>query len=103
MIGKMNKRITIQRLAQVPDGGGGYTEDWQDVATVWAKVEPLKSWEEYEAQKVQQKIDYKMIIRYRSDITQDMRVVYNNVLYKIIGIKNIDEDNRFLELKCQSQ
>jgi len=41
-IGKLRHRITIQEKVTVPDGYGGVTSTWKDVATVWSSVEPLK-------------------------------------------------------------
>lgn len=36
--GRLRERITIRRGADVPDGRGGYTRSWTDLAKVWAEV-----------------------------------------------------------------
>lgn len=38
--GGMDQLVTIQRKTLVPDGYGGFTAEWDEVATVWAKVMP---------------------------------------------------------------
>lgn len=32
--GQLRERVTIQQAVETPDGGGGSSIDWQDVATV---------------------------------------------------------------------
>lgn len=36
--GDLRQRLTIRRVNEVPNGKGGFTEDWGDVATIFAQV-----------------------------------------------------------------
>ncbi|HBA42626.1 MAG TPA: head-tail adaptor protein, partial [Alphaproteobacteria bacterium] len=38
MIGDLRHRVTLQQVVDVPDAGGGSTQSWQDVATLWAEI-----------------------------------------------------------------
>ena len=74
--GKLRQRVTIQELVRTDDGYGGITETWQDVATVWAAVEPLRGNERYRAQQVQSELSHKVTMRYRAEIKPQTRLLY---------------------------
>lgn len=99
--GRLRKRVTIQRLARTDDGYGGSLEDWQDVATVWAAVEPLRGSERYEAQQVQSVLSHRVMMRYRPGIKPQMRLVMKDRTLMIEAVINVEERNRWLELLCQ--
>ena len=40
-IGELRKQVTVQAEGQTPDGAGGYTLAWTNVATVWAEIKPV--------------------------------------------------------------
>lgn len=100
MIGKLRHRITLQELVKTDDGYGGIVETWQDVATVWAAIEPLKGTERYQAQQVQSELTHKVTIRYRAGIKPQMRILYGNRVFDIEAVIDVDERHRWLELLC---
>lgn len=98
--GKLRHRVTIQELVRADDGYGGITETWQDVATVWAAVEPLRGSERYRAQQVQSELAYKVTMRYRAGIKPQMRLVYGGRVLEIEAVIDVEELHRWLELLC---
>jgi len=40
------------------------------------------------------------IIRYRTDVDEEMRIVYNNNTYKIQAIQSADARKAFLKIVC---
>ena len=38
--GRLTERITLQRATRTADGGGGTTQSWSTLATVWAEAKP---------------------------------------------------------------
>lgn len=99
-IGQLKDRVTIQNYVRTPDGYGGYTETWQDIATVWANIKPLRGREFFQAQQIQSEVTHKITIRYRNDIDETCRVKYNGQIFDIKSIIDIDNRHRFLELMC---
>ncbi|MEK4798058.1 phage head closure protein [Thermoactinomyces sp. FSL K6-2592] len=101
--GRLKHRVTLQEEVKTPDGGGGSVVTWQDVATVWASVEPLKGRELYAAQQVRATLTHKIIIRYRPDISVNvkMRAVYNNRIFNITSVINEQESNKTLQLLAE--
>lgn len=98
--GQLRHRVTIQQLTRVEDEGGGYEENWADVATVWAAIKPLQGNERYEAQQVQSTLTHKVTIRYRVGIKPQMRIMYQGRIFNIESVIDIDEHHRWLELLC---
>jgi SPP1 family predicted phage head-tail adaptor len=97
----MNKRVTVQDARQLRDGQGGVTEVWEDVATVWASIEPVKDYQRMQAMQLQNPITHKVMMRYRSDFTPQMRLVFDTRVFSIVGMINLNENNSFFQLYCE--
>jgi len=98
--GKLRHRATIQQLVNTDDGAGGSIETWQDIATVWAAIEPLRGNERYTAQQVQSTLTHKVTIRYREGIKPQMRLTYKGRIFDIVSAIDIKELHQWLELLC---
>jgi len=90
-IGKLRQRITIQRKSRDEDDSGypipkPDTEEWEDVATVWAAREPLRGREFFAAAAVQYEKTVRFRIRYRKGIKPGMRVLCDGVAYEIYAV-----------------
>lgn len=99
-ISKLRHRVTIQNKVTLPDGYGGVTSTWQDVATVWASVEPLNGRELYAAQQVKAELSHRVRIRYMSGIKPEMRIAFDNRTFEIEAIIDPEERHESLELLC---
>lgn len=93
--GDLRTQVTIQQY-----GGGGRDEDgfeiastWTDYAKVWAKITPLSSKDLINAQAVQSEVVARMVVRHRTDITTDMRVVHRGRVYHIASAGLDDNQN----------
>lgn len=100
-IGDLRHRIILQKFVETTDEEGFSTQEWQDVATVWASVENLYGREYWQAAAIQAENTVKFIIRYRNDITNDMRIKFKDKLYNIISIDNIKYRNEYKEIKAK--
>lgn len=94
--GKLNKRITFQlQDLDLED------EDWKDIATTWASINPISGKEYYSAETINSDLTHKIRLRYRRGITPDMRVLYNGRIFYIISVINEYEKNTMLQLMCR--
>ena len=94
--GKLNKRITFQlQDLDLED------EDWKDIATTWASINPISGKEYYSAETINSDLTHKIRLRYRKGITPDMRVIYNDRIFYIISVINEYEKNTMLQLMCR--
>lgn len=99
-IGQLRHRVTIQKKnGGTNDGGGNITPNWENVATVWAKVEPA-AFEKVQAGQSVQQITHTVTIRYRADLTATCRLVFNGRILDIKYITNTNERNREMVISC---
>ena len=100
--GQMNRQITIQSPSQTIDAYGGPVFSWSDVATVWAKVHPLRGRELIAAQAAQNETTVKFYIRYRPGITSAKRVLYDGKIYDIIAVIDVNEAHVDIEITAKT-
>ena len=98
--GKLRHNVIWQEKIQTPDGGGGFTYTTSDVVTVRAFIKPVSTNERFFAQRIESDISHKIYIRYRTDISPDMRINYGGRLFQVKGIMNIEEQNKWLEVSA---
>ena len=96
--GKLNRRVTIQRLEVTKDEYNADIESWVDAATVWAHIEPLRGREYWQAKQVVAEVTGRITIRYLTGIDEKMRVTYGDRVYNILAVINPEERNRVLQL-----
>jgi SPP1 family predicted phage head-tail adaptor len=100
--GELNKRITFLAQSSQQNSYGEVEHSWNDIETVWANVKTLQGRELFQAQQVHSEITSKIIVRYLTGITANMRIRYGSRILQIIGPPiNVDEKNRYLELSCK--
>ena len=83
--GKLNKRITIQKLVLKAAPSGQQTGEWKDVCTVWAQVKSSNPRVINDEGVLQHEVTFKFYIRRRSDITAQMRILWNGRIFQLIG------------------
>lgn len=91
--GKLNRRITLQKRTQVQSPSGQIKDEWADVAKVWAWVKTQTGMavarQSGESGGVAQSLNsYSFRIRYRSGVTDDMRIVYGGMYFDIKQIRH---------------
>lgn len=90
-IAEFRHRITFQKLVRASDGMGGFSTDWTDVITVWAKIEPLSGSERLNSERLETQRSHKVQIRYRPEITTDMRILFRDRILQVHGVHSPDE------------
>jgi SPP1 family predicted phage head-tail adaptor len=84
--GKLRHRVTLQQPGHSQDPQTGeMLPGWQNVATLWASVEPLSAREFIAAQAGQSEITARVTIRYRPGIDATMRILHRGQVYNIHG------------------
>lgn len=98
--GELKERVILQNKSIAKSAGGDRTITWNDVVTTWAKISPLSGREYFQAMQTQSKVQTRIIIRWRNNITPDWRVKYGARIFEIESV--IDENNKhnYLELMC---
>jgi SPP1 family predicted phage head-tail adaptor len=97
---RMDKRVLLQGPSYSSDGQGGSQETWNDISQVWAQIQPLNGYEKMQAMMIQSPITHKVMMRYRSDVTTALRLLYQDRVFDIKEVINVDEAKAFLQLRC---
>lgn len=98
--GKLRNQVTFQRQIKRKDELGQLVNEWVDMCTVRAEIRDVSGKEYQNSQAEQVQTDCKILIRYRKDITADMRVLCNGIYYDIKAVLEDAKKTR-LELPCQ--
>lgn len=86
--GTLRDRITIQRKTGGKDGWNTPQPDgWEDHGKVWARVEHLSGLATIKAGAGISVVRASMRIRWRTDLTADMRVLFAGKVYEIDAIQ----------------
>lgn len=100
--GMLREPVTIQEPGLgARDDVGGYTDSWDLVANLRAYVKPLSGAEQFYAQRLQANASVRVTIRYRSDLTEDMRILIRTIPYQIRYIENMEFRNRWTTMLCE--
>ena len=85
--GMLRHRVTIQRQEIVFGKFGAPLHDkvWENVATVWASLEAMSGREFFASQQAQSEVTHKVTIRYRGDVTAQMRVLHGGKIFGIVA------------------
>lgn len=98
--GRLRNRIIIQKQVSRKDELGQQVNEWVEVCSVRAEIRDLTGKEYQNSQAEQSQTDCKILIRYRNDITTDMRVLFDGIYYDIKAVLE-DVKRTRLELPCQ--
>lgn len=97
--GKLRHRVQIQSATEARDAHGQMIKTWTLVATVWARIEPLRGKEYIEAQASTATVTHKIKMRHRT-LTVGQRLVHAARTFNIENIINPNELDVLLEVMC---
>jgi SPP1 family predicted phage head-tail adaptor len=101
MAGSLNRRVTLQSKTVSQDATTGIvTEGWADVATVYAKIQPLGGRELELAKAIASEVTYQIDVRYRPTLTAAMRLVYEGRYFNIHAVIDVDMKHEVLQIMC---
>jgi SPP1 family predicted phage head-tail adaptor len=94
----LRHRLVLEEAERVSDGGGGFTETWVAVATVWAALQPNGGSEAVDSGRLAGRVSHTVLLRYRTGVTPAMRLRKGTRIFHILAV--IDEDERRRRLRC---
>jgi SPP1 family predicted phage head-tail adaptor len=97
----LRHRLALEQLERVDDGGGGFTESWAAVATLWCDLRPVAGSETVEAGRLAGTVSHEISLRYRLGVVPAMRFRDGARVFHIVSVINVDERNRWL--KCLTE
>ncbi len=93
----MKHKITIQQKNDVSSFVVDLSDqNYTNYKTIWAKVEYTSVKEIFKAEADTVVNTLKFVIRYRTDLEDNMRILFNTKHYEIKGIRPLDDTKMYL-------
>ena len=100
-IGKMRYRVKVERATNTRDAGGGLSQTFSPVTTIFANIKPKNTNSIYRQGILQEKVTHEITISYMKNIDTNSKITYGTRQFAVNGIINVDERDRFLTLLCE--
>ncbi len=100
--GRLSERIAIEQKSVTRAANGEEVVTWTTYATTWAEVTPLRGREFFAAAQMQDSIDYRIRIRYRSGVVPQMRIMWRGTPLDIVSVIDVGAMREELEIMCAS-
>lgn len=101
--GMLNHELTLEEPVETPDGAGGFTTLWSEVATVWARLEPVNPEREFWAGRTSPEQTHRVTFRYRDNVRTGMRFRKLARLFPIVSVQDADETRRYLIARTREE
>lgn len=99
--GKLNQRVTIQKLTSGQDAIGQPVTTWEAVATVWANIRYKSGLETIKADAETSIAKASIRIRRRTDVTAGMRVSHGTTVFDILAVLPDESSRSHVDLVCE--
>ena len=98
--GRLDQRVTLQQKTVARGALGGHQETWATLATVWAESRDMSGKEIFNAKAMGSEATQMITIRFRTDVTPDMRVLFaDGSVARIEWVRHVTR-REYMELYC---
>lgn len=101
--GAFRHELALEAATPVPDGTGGHTEEWQEVATLFARVEPLAAASRFGADQTLETVTHRVTLRRRDGVASGMRLRRLGRVFDIVTVHDPDETGRYLVCRVREE
>lgn len=100
--GMLRTTVALQSQSRSADGAGGFEHTWSTYATVQGGLKQASGREVVQSDRLSAQAGFRCVIRYRSDVQPQHRVVIDSVAYQIRSVENVEFRDRWLVLTLES-
>jgi SPP1 family predicted phage head-tail adaptor len=100
-IGEYNRQVTIESLGTGCDEIGQPSQVWTVFSYAWANIRFISGVEAVKGGAETSIAKASIRIRYRTNITEAMRVQYNGITYQIKAILPDEAKREYVDLACE--
>jgi SPP1 family predicted phage head-tail adaptor len=101
--GELRAELALEQAVTAPDGAGGFTETWTQIATVFARLQPIVVREKFGADQTIEEVMHRVTIRHRPDVASGMRFVLGDRTLAILTVHDPDETGRYLVCRTKEE
>ena len=94
--GRLRTELTLEAETRAPDGLGGGTASWSEVAVVFGMVEPVTPRSVFGADQSLESVTHRIVLRWRGDVASGMRLRRGGRVFAITTVHDPDETGRYL-------
>lgn len=98
---RLRHSILLQTQSSSVDAYGGNTGTWSTAITTRAAIEPIGGTESAKNGQNVADANIRVVIRYQSGVTAQMRVVWGTRIFEILAVAVREESNRMIEITCR--
>lgn len=100
--GKLNKRVTIQKLAAAENAWGEpQPEGWVEVGKAWASILHQSGLATIKADAQTSVVKASIRLRYRTDLKAGMRVLHGSTVYAVRAVLPDEVKREHVDLVCE--
>lgn len=97
-VGKLNRRIVIERQQVTEDPLGGQIVAWLTLATLWSNFRNMSGTEAIKSDAQIGTTKTSVRIRYREDIDQTCRLLHRGLIYEIESVLPDEQGREYVDL-----
>lgn len=101
--GGMTARLSLEEARATPDGQGGATVTWEEIARLWGRIEPFSQGVAEQAGAERVTISHRIWLYYREGIAAGMRLRKGARIFTIRTAHDPDETRRLTLCSCQEE
>lgn len=101
--GSFRHELTLHEATLTPDGAGGYGESWAEVATLFARIEPVSATSRFGADQTLETVTHRVTMRHRAGVASGMRLTRSGRVFEIVTVHDPDETRRYLQCRVREQ
>ncbi|MEW9806809.1 phage head closure protein [Mesorhizobium marinum] len=99
--GSLRTELSLQASTVSPDGLGGHSQSWIEVATLFARIEPVAASSVFGADQSMETVTHRVTIRWRPGVASGMRFVKQSRIFDIVTAHDPDDSARYLVCRAR--
>lgn len=101
--GVFRTEMALMQVTRLADGAGGHLEDWVEVASFLAHLEPAAPQAFFGADQRMERVTHRATMRWRGDVRPGMRLGRQGRRFRILTAHDPDETGRYLVCAIQEE
>jgi SPP1 family predicted phage head-tail adaptor len=97
---RFNRRLILEAPAETPDGAGGVTRGYDQVAEIWAEVTPVGARSEIAANRLGANVTHRIVVRAPRALSIQHRLVDGGRFFRIVAFRD-SNSRRLIEIAAE--
>lgn len=99
--GMLRTEMILKSCVTTPDGLGGFSEIWSEIATLFAMIDPISAESVFGADQTLEAVTHRITLRHREGVASGMRFDRMGRRFEIVTVHDPDETGRYLVCRAR--